>query len=130
MSIGSSPSDFIACIHLAQKVWRRCRDAPEGFRAVSTEVASLQLVLGEVQESVSGYELSDRRKNDLRQLIVGCNVVLMELQSLLCKHKNLGSQSKRSWNRLSWSKDPVESVRQRIIAKNGLLNAFNIPIVR
>ncbi len=130
MTLEFSPSDFVACILFAQKVWKRCLDAPEEFRLLSTEVASLQLVLGEVQESVSGYELDERRKLELRQLISGCCEVLMELQSLYYRHKHLGSQSRRSWNRLSWGKDPVESIRQRVVAKIGLLTAFNISIVR
>lgn len=130
MNLDFSPRDFVTCIHLAQKVWKRCLDAPEVFRVLSTEVASLQLVLGEVQESFSGHELNNRRKGDLRQLIAGCNEVLMDLQSLLYKHKHLGSQSKRSWSRLSWGKDPVESIRQHVLAKIGLLTTFNVSIVR
>lgn len=130
MTLVLSPSDFVACIHHAQKVWKRCLDAPEEFRTLSTEVGSLQHVLGEVQESVCGHELNQRSKSDLRQLIAGCDEVLMELQSIFDKHKRWNSQSKRSWNRLSWGKDPVERIRQRVIAMIGLLDAFNVSFVR
>lgn len=130
MTLVLSPSNFDACIHHAQKVWKRCLDAPEEFRTLSAEVGSLQHVLGEVQESVCGHELNQRSKSDLRQLIAGCDEVFMELQSILDKHKRWSSQSKRSWNRLSWGKDPVERLRQRISATNGLLAAFNVSFIR
>lgn len=130
MNFGYSVGDFVICIQLAHKVWRECRDAPDEFRAVSTEVASLQLVLKEVQESVNDHEPSPSKMNDLKQLIEGCNDVLKELQSLLQKYKSLGTQSRRTWDRLRWGEEHVESIRQRVISNIGLLTSFNVSIIR
>lgn len=128
MSLELGPIDFVSCIHFAHKVSKGCQDAPEEFRAVSIEVAGLQQILGEVQESVSGQELSERRQDDLRQLVFGCKEVLMQLQCLLYKYKGLGPQIRRAW--LSWGRDQVENIRQRIVARIGRLTAFNVSIAR
>lgn len=130
MSFNFGPGDLTLCINLAQKVWKRCRDAPEDFRGVATEIANLQLVLGEVQESMGGHDLIERRKKDLAKLIDGCNEVLGETQNLVRKHKDVDNRNKKTWNRLSWAMDPIESNRQRVVARIGLLTAFNVSIVR
>ena len=56
MSIGFSFSDLVVCGQLAQNVWRGCREAPEDFRAVTLEVASLHLVLKEARENSPQFE--------------------------------------------------------------------------
>ena len=129
MSFGYSAGDFILCVQLAHRVWRECRDAPEDFRAVSTEVASLQLVLKELQDAVPNRELSAAKQRDLRQLVEACTEVLQELEELLMKYKSLGTQSKRTWDRLRWSNDQVESIRLRVISNSSLLTSFNVGLL-
>ncbi|KAK4691981.1 hypothetical protein P7C71_g5133, partial [Lecanoromycetidae sp. Uapishka_2] len=129
MSFGASASDLIVCIQLAHKIWRGCRDAPDDFRIVSTEVAGLQLVLKEVQETVNDRELGQSKKDDLKMLLEGCSSVLDELKKLLQRYKSLGTQSKRTWDRLRWGKEQIESIRQRIIANTSLLTSFNVGLV-
>ena len=124
MSFGYGTGDLIFCIQLAHRVWRECRDAPEDYRAVSTEVASLQLVLKEVQDAVHHQELSLAKQQDLKQLVVACSEVLEELGDILKKYKSLGTQTRRTWDRLKWSKDNVESIRLRVISSNSLLTSF------
>ena len=129
MSFGYSSGDLILCVQLARKVWRECRDAPEDFRAVSTEVASLQLILKEVQDVVYEQELSLSKQQDLEKLVEACAEVLRELEKLLMKYKSLGTQSKRTWDRLRWSKDDVESMRLRVISSSSLLTSFNLGLL-
>lgn len=62
MSFGASASDLVVCIQLAHKIWRGCRDTPDDFRAVSTEVAGLQLVLKEVQQTINDCEPKRARR--------------------------------------------------------------------
>lgn len=129
MSFGYSAGDFVLCAQLAHRVWRDCRDAPEDFRVVSTEVASLQLVLKEVQDAVHDREMSLAKQQDLKQLVAACAEVLQELEQLLTKYKSLGTHSKRTWDRLRWSKDHVESIRLRVISNSSLLTSFNVGLL-
>ena len=129
MSFGFSVSDFVACIQLARKVWQECRDAPKDFHAVSNEVASLQLVLLRVQETINDKELSENNKDNLNTLVKGCNETLQELQALLKKYKSLGTQSRRTWDRLRWGAEQVEGIRQRVISNTGLLTSFNVGLI-
>ena len=129
MSFGYSVGDFVLCAQLSQRVWRECRDAPEDFRAVSSEVASLQLVLKEVRDLVQGQEIDLTKRQELKQLIDACTGVLHELEQLLMKYKSLGTQSKRTWDRLRWSKDHVESIRLRVVSNASLLTSFNVGLL-
>ena len=129
MNFGFSASDLIICIKLTRRVWRDCRDAPNGFRTVSTEVASLQLVLEEVQETVSDHELDQSKQNNLVTIVEGCNDVLEELREVLKRYRSLGTQSKRVWNRICWGQEQIESIRQRLISTAGLLTSFNVGLI-
>ena len=128
MSFGFSVSDVAVCVQLAQKVWRGCREAPRDFRAVCIEVASLHLVLNEARETA--HDLSASKGEDLKQLINGCKSVLQELEELLQRYKSLGTQSKRTWDRLRWSKRPIKDIRQRLISSTASLTSFNTSLTK
>jgi hypothetical protein len=129
MSFGFSVNDFVTCIQLARKVWQDCRDAPKDYLVVSNEVASLQLVLSQVQETIDGKELTAEKKDNLGIIVKGCSATLQELQALLKKRKSLGTQSRRTWDRLSWGKEQVDDIRQQVISNTDLLTSFNVGLV-
>ena len=58
MSFGYSAGNFVLRVQLAHRVWRECCDALTDYHTVSTEVASLQLVLKEVQNTVRDRDLN------------------------------------------------------------------------
>ena len=128
MSFGVSASDVLLCVQLAHKVWKGCREAPRDFRAVSIEVASLHLVLHEAKETAD--ELSASKGEDLRQLINGCKSVLQELEELLQKYKSLGTQSRRTWDRLRWGRGPVKDIKQRLVTSTASLTSFNTSLTK
>ena len=129
MSFGFGVGDCICCIKLAHKVWKNCRDAPEDFRAVSTEVASLELVLKDVTDAVEDRELSHEKHNNLNKLVGGCSDVLTELQGVLDNYKSLGTQSKRTWDRMKWGSVQIEAIRLRLVSNTGLLTTFNVGLL-
>lgn len=92
--------DFVICIHLAHSVWRDCREASENSWTVFTAVASLQVVLKEVQEAANDHEPSETKEYGLSKLIGGWNDVSQELHGLLNKY--LGMQRRRTWDRIRW----------------------------
>lgn len=128
MSFGISVSDILLCVQLAHKVWKGCREAPRDFRAVSIEVASLHLVLNEARETA--HDLSASKGEDLKQLINGCKSVLQELEELLQRYKSLGTQSRRTWDRLRWGRGPVKDIRQRLISSTASLTSFNTSLTK
>lgn len=128
MSFGASASDVLLCYQLAHKVWKGCREAPSDFKAVCTEVASLHLVLNEARETA--HDLSASKEEDLRQLINGCKSVLQELEELLQRYQSLGTQSRRTWDRIRWVKEPVEDIRQRLRSSTASLTCFNTSLTK
>ena len=128
MSFGVSASDFVLCVQLAHNLWRGCREAPSDFRAVCTEVASLHLVLNEARETA--HDLSESKAEDLKQLIDGCKSVLQELEALLQRYKSLGTQSRRTWDRLHWAREPVKDIRERLRSSTALLTSFNTSLAK
>lgn len=124
MSFGFSISDIVLSIQLAHNLWQESRNAPADFRAVSTEVASLKLVLQEIQETVSDRPTDQVKRTELAQLIDGLNDVLAGFRGLLHKYRDLGTQSKRTWDRLRWGKEPIEKIRLRLVTHVSLLISF------
>lgn len=127
MSFGYGVSDFILCLRLAHRVCQQTQDAPGDIRAVSTEVASLELLLEEVRDSIKGKDLSQAKNEDLRQLLRGSERVLVDLDILLKKYHSLGTEKKRAWNRLHW-REPVEDIRLRLVSHVGLLTSFRASV--
>ena len=124
MSFGFSVSDLVLVVQFAHNLWQEAQDAPGTFRAVSAEVASLKIVLQEVQETVTGRDIEQAKRAELGQLIDGCNSILVELQTLLYKYKSLGTHSKRTWDRLRWGKQPIKEIRLRLVSHVSLLTSF------
>ena len=129
MSFGASVSDVALCVKLTHKVWRRCRDAPGQFGEVSAELASLHLVLRQVEEAVTDIDLDDGKRTDLQALVGRCNGILKELEELLEKYGSLGTQSKRTWDRLRWGQERVQDIRQRVAACQQLLTSFHVALI-
>lgn len=125
MSFGFSASDVVLCVRFAHKLWKEAKDAPNDFQNVTTEVANFKLVLDEVQESIAERELDQRKRTELAELINGCTGVLNDLQSLLDKYKSLATQSKRTWDRFRFGKEPIEMIRSRLVSHTTLLMTFH-----
>ena len=124
MSFGLSISDVALCVGFAHKLWQQARDAPGDFQAVAAEVANLELVLKEVQDAIHDHVLGQSKQGELTQLLKGCRGVLVDLEVLLNKYHGLGAQSRRTWDRLRWGKEPIEKIRLRLISHVSLLSSF------
>jgi hypothetical protein len=124
MSFGFSVGDFIAVGNLAWQVYKSCKDAPESFKNVSQEVLSLHAVLKEIEETLSGHPLSQAKDARLATVTKGCQDILQGLQSLVLKYESLGSQTKRTWDRLRWHSDDIAELRARLTSNTVLLTAY------
>lgn len=124
MSFGCSVGDFLALGQLAWKIYKTCKDAPQGFKNVSQEVLSLHAVLKEVEEMYSDTTMSAAQQSRLRIVGDGCCGVLEDLQGILDRYNRLGTKTKRTWDRLAWGTEDIAELRSRLISNTVLLTTF------
>ncbi|KFY31800.1 hypothetical protein V493_00783, partial [Pseudogymnoascus sp. VKM F-4281 (FW-2241)] len=137
MSFGFGVGDFIAAIELANKFRKEFVGAPSQFKAISDEIRSLLIVLQDADVAYPNQELSADQKRDLEDIDKGCRNVLDELQRIVDKNsevgtecRSVGERTKRVWKRFNWKPDDINELRSRIITNIGLLNAFNGRLTR
>lgn len=135
MSFGLGLSDIIAVSHLAWDVYKICKESSNDFRRISTEVASLHVVLKETEEFLHEEEnenrlLNDRRRGRLKTLLDTSTDVLEDLKRQLASYESLGTHSQRTWDRLRWGLEDVADVRSRLISINTMLAAFNSALAK
>ena len=121
---GFGVGDIVAVGTLAWNIYKSCRAAPGSFNNISTEVLSLHAVLKEADETIFRSPLSPESQARLKIIGDGCQCVLGDLQALVDKYESLGTQSKRTWDRMKWGAEDIVEVRSRIISNTTLLTAF------
>ena len=94
------------------------------FGNISLEVLSLHAVLKECEETLFDRPLQPTRAERLIVIKDGCDKVLVDLQSLVDKYESLGTQSKRTWDRMKWGNEDIGEIRGRLISNTTMLNAF------
>lgn len=110
--------------NLAWTVYKSCKGAPGSFQNISSEVLSLYALLQETREALSAHPLPASKQANLGTILGGCQGVLDDLQSLIEKYKSLGTQSKRTWDRLGWGTNDIAEIRARLTSSAGLLAAY------
>ena len=124
MSFGFSVGDFLAVGTLAWDVYKSCRAAPDSFTNISNEVLSLHAVLKEADETIFKSPQSPERQARLKTIGDGCQYVLDDLQALVDKYESLGTQSKRTWDRINWGSEDISDIRSRLISNATMLTVF------
>jgi hypothetical protein len=124
MSFGYGVSDFVGISTLAWNVYKSCRDAPQSFGNVASEVSSLVVVLKEAEEMVSDQHLPPAQLDGLKVVADGCRRVLEDLQKVIERYESLGTQGKRTWDRMKWCFEDVTESRTRLVSNIVLLNAW------
>ena len=124
MSFGYSVGDFITVVALAWNVYKSCKEAPESYGRISLEVLSLHAVLKEAEETVFAQPLSPTKQEHLKAVGDGCYSVLKDLENLCKTYQNLGTQGKRTWERMKWGTEDIPELRTRLISNTVLLTAW------
>jgi hypothetical protein len=124
MSFGYSVGDVIAIGAYAWNLYRSCKEAPESFNNIASEVLSLHAIIKEAEETVFKVPLSPVRQERLKAIGDGCTDVLKDLQALVDKYKSLGTTRKKTWDRLRWRADEVTELRARLTANAVLFTAY------
>ena len=124
MSLDYGVSHFISLGILAWGVYKSCKAAPEAFKNISFEVLSLHAVLKEAEETIFARPLSPAKQERLKAVGDGCYHVLTDLDNLCKKYQSLGTQSKRTWDRMRWGSEDIAELRARLTSNTGLLTAW------
>ena len=100
------------------------RGSPEYFKAISTDVLSLNAVLKEAEETLFARPLANERQERLAMILTSCHDVLSDLQALIKKYESLDSKTQRSWDRMPSSKIDIPEVRGRLTLNVTMLTAL------
>ncbi|KAI9674531.1 MAG: hypothetical protein M1817_001869 [Caeruleum heppii] len=127
MSFGCGVTDVITVSTLAWKLYKTCKESSDDFKRVSTEIASLHIVLKETEEFLQDKDngLTKTRQDRLCTLLETSNEVLKDLDRQLSTYESLGTHSQRTWDRLKWGSEDIAEVRSRMISVNTMFAAFN-----
>ena len=87
----------------------------------SNRIRSLLIVLQDADVAYPNQELSTDQKRDLEDIDKGCRNVLDELQRIVDKNSEVGTECrsvgkriKRVWKRLNWKPEDINELRSRI----------------
>lgn len=128
--IGLSVGDIFLISSLAWRVYRLCRDSSNEFKALSTEVASLHIVLKETEDQIQQNNVEKGYEARLLVIADGCKDVLEDLESFLSKYESLATKTQRTWDRLRWGSEDARKLRERLVSNTVLLTAFNTSIAK
>ena len=81
-------------------------------------------MLKEGEEILFVHPLPTARAERLNTIKEGCEKVLLDLQNLVKKYESLGTQSKRTWDRMRWGNEDVTEIRARLTSNISLLTVF------
>lgn len=81
-------------------------------------------MLKEAEETLFTRPIPLARAERLKVIKDGCDKVLVDLQSLVEKYESLGTQSKRTWDRMGWGNEDIAEIRARLTSNITVLTAF------
>jgi len=96
---------------------------PDSFQKIHLDVLSLHAVLKEAEETLFQPPLQPQRQTRLKTISDGCNTVLTGLEKLVARYESLGTQSKRTWERMRWGSEDIVEIRARLISNVTMLTA-------
>ncbi|KAG0648122.1 hypothetical protein D0Z07_6030 [Hyphodiscus hymeniophilus] len=129
MSFGFSVGDFIAVGQLAWQIYGRCKKAPADFKAISTQLISLHIVIKDVNETIEEWDLPDAKKYDLLRIGEGSKDTLDELDQLLRKYSGLGMKGTRTMDRLRFPRAETAELKSRLESYITMLTSFKTSLV-
>ena len=104
--------DLLAVTKLAWDLYHNCylvaREAPDDFRQLVNELASLQGVLRTLRDDVHSDKsflerMGENRKETLERCLTSCTDTLRKLQRLIIKYRELGfADGLQFWRKIKW----------------------------
>ena len=128
MSFGYAIGDFLAVGQLCWKVYKKCKDSPGDYAALSSDVGAMHNVMKETEELLSPQKLTRAQQARLAACWRSCEGVLKDLDGLLVKYQSLGTKStksRRAIDRLGLGMQDLTGIRLRLNSSASMLDAFN-----
>ncbi|KAL9009388.1 MAG: hypothetical protein Q9173_005576 [Seirophora scorigena] len=134
MSLDWGVGDVLAVTKLAWDLYHKCykvaKDAPDDFRQLVNELASLEGVLRTLRDDANSNDsftrrLDDGRKERLEMCIQSCHDTLRNLKKLVNKYQELdGGDGKQFRRKLQWvtEKGHIADFRARIMVHTYTIN--------
>ena len=117
--------DIIATSGLAVRVYTAYKDAPDGYRHISEDVAALQVLIDKAALHLKSTTISNNDCHDGQRVLKDCQSVLQDLYSLIEKCRRLASMNKRLVLKgVRLGKEDITALQGRLISITGLLNGF------
>ena len=67
---------------------------------------------------------SPAKKAELQRLLGHCKAILEELEELLLKHKSLGTNRKKSWDRIKFGTSDIKNLKERLQSHTTSISIF------
>ena len=127
MALNVGVADLLTLTKLAWDLYHNCylvaRDAPDGFRQLVNELASLQGVLRSLRDDVNSDKsflerLGEDRKQTLERCLAGCFSTLHDLRDLVIKYRDLGiGDGIMFWQKIKWisQKSAITELKSKVM---------------
>lgn len=127
MASDFAAGDILTLTKTAWDLYHSCylvaRDAPDGFRKLVDELASLQGALCALRDDVHSNatffdDLGDDRKRTLQRCLTGCFKTLQRLKDLITRYRNMGvGDGVQFWQKVKWTtqRGQIEELKSKIM---------------
>ncbi|PLB55883.1 hypothetical protein P170DRAFT_372249 [Aspergillus steynii IBT 23096] len=127
MTSDFAAGDIVTLTKTAWDLYHSCylvaRDAPDGFRKLVDELASLQGALCSLRDDVLSSatffeDLGDDRKRTLQRCLAGCFQTLQHLKDLVTRYRNMGvGDGTQFWQKVKWAtqRGQIEELKSKIM---------------
>ena len=117
--------DLIGISGLAVRASIAYKDAPDGYRYISGDVAALQALIDRAAQHFKKTTISDDDRHHGQEVLKDCQGVLKDLLALIEKYKRLACINPRLvLNGVKVGKENITILQVRLISHTGLLNGF------
>ena len=117
--------DIMAISGLALKVYTAYKDAPDDYRNIADEVNSLRIIIEEAARHFESTTLGDKKQQRGKEVLVGCQNVLKDLDALIEKYNALVSADRSQvFQRIKLGTEDIVTLRARLTSNTTLLNSF------
>ena len=135
MSLNWGITDLLAVARLSWDLYHQCflvaREAPDDFRNLVNELATLQSVLKNLRDDVTSdksllEKLGENRKEMLERCLSSCFETLRKLEKFVIKFQELGvkGDGPQFWKKLRWvfKQGEISGMRSKLMVHSANIN--------
>lgn len=105
------------------------KGASSEFEEISREVSTLHTAIKELQDEVENEDsilnrAGGSKKKEVEELVRHCRMVLLQLQRLVTRYKSLGTNQKRTWDRIKFGTEGVQDIREKLTFHTSAIQLF------